>query len=90
MEVSAVDLCLGVLPVTQLALRAFFAHHAYRPPETSELERLATDVKFERKGTHYPAALDDYRGAYGAASGAGEEAYAHPFPPGLVHAVDVT
>ena len=46
MEVSVVDLCLGVLPVTQLALRAFFAHHAYRPPETSELERLATDVKF--------------------------------------------
>lgn len=24
------------------------------------------------------------------ASGAGEEAYAHPFPQGLVHAVDVT
>jgi hypothetical protein len=73
MEVSAVDLCLGVLPVAQLGLHAFFSHHSYRPPETSELERLATDVKFGRKGLFYPAALNEFRGAFGAALGAGED-----------------
>lgn len=62
----SVGLCLGVLPVVQLALHAHIAHHSYCPSETSVLEQLATDVKFDRP------ALNEFRGAFGAALGVGD------------------
>lgn len=36
--VSPLDLCLGVLPVAQLALNLFFARHWHRKPSTSALK----------------------------------------------------
>ena len=54
MDVSPLDLCLGVLPLTQLGLHFWYKHHSFRPVEASELLAAARRMSFVVAGALDP------------------------------------
>jgi hypothetical protein len=54
MDVSPLDLCLGVLPLTQLGLHFWYKHHSFRPVEASALLAAARAMSFVVAGAVDP------------------------------------
>jgi hypothetical protein len=52
---NPLDLCLGVIPLVQLALHIFAARHVYVPPAVSPLLALAKEAKFAVGGVLGPS-----------------------------------
>ena len=50
-EVSPLDICLGVLPLTQLALHFWYANHVFVPGDGSRLLELARATNFAPGGS---------------------------------------
>ena len=72
--VSPLDLCLGVLPVTQLGLHFWYRLHSYRPPVESTLLDAARSVSFVTDGVIDPSArLQPLMAAWAQASSEGDE-----------------
>ena len=71
--VSPLDLCLGVVPVAQLALYVFLENHAYRVPAVSPLIAEAQKVSFVTNGRLHPAGIDALYAAWGLALGEGQD-----------------
>jgi hypothetical protein len=54
MDVSPLDLCLGVLPLAQLGLHFWYKHHSFRPAEASALLAAARAMSFVVAGALDP------------------------------------
>ena len=52
---NSLDLCLGIIPLVQLALHIFAARHIYVPPAVSPLLALAKEAKFAVGGVLDPS-----------------------------------
>ena len=53
-DVSLLDLCLGVLPLTQLGLHFWYKFHSFRPEEASALLKAAQSISFVVNGALDP------------------------------------
>jgi len=74
LEFSPLDVCLGVLPLTQLALHFWYRDHCYHAPAESPLIAAAARIKFSRSGVLDPGAgLAEFLPLWGAALGAEDD-----------------
>ena len=74
LEFAPLDACLGVLPLTQLALHFWYRDHSYVAPPESPLIAAASRIKFARAGVLDPgAALAEFLPLWGAALGADDD-----------------
>ena len=55
LELSPLDMCLGVLPLTQLAVHLWLQYHSYKPVDSTVLVELARSVTFVVNGRLDPA-----------------------------------
>jgi len=70
MDVAPLDLCTGVLPLTQLGLHVWFRHYVHVEADSTALLTLAQGVHFTKSGVLDPlAGLNTFLPAWGTALG---------------------
>ena len=70
MDVAPLDICAGVLPLTQLGLHVWFRHYALVEADSTALVKLAQAVRFVKDKVLDPlAGLSEFLQAWGAALG---------------------
>jgi hypothetical protein len=70
MHVAPLDVCAGVLPLTQLGLHVWFRHYAHVEADSTALVKLAQAVSFVKDKVLDPlAGLSDFLQAWGVALG---------------------
>jgi len=74
LDAAPVDICLGVLPLTQLALHLWYRDHVYRPALVSPLLDAATRLKFVVQGSLDPTSgMAEFLSLWSAALGSDED-----------------
>ena len=70
MDVAPLDICAGVLPLTQLGLHVWFRHYAHVEADSTALVKLAQAMSFVKDKVLDPlTGLSDFLQAWGAALG---------------------